>query len=365
VIQRVRYLFTGIVQGVGFRPFIYRLARRHDLAGWVRNHSAGVYAEVEGNSSHIADFIRDVAATPPPMAEVHVSQIWELPPQGEVGFQILRSEQSTVRTISVTPDIATCDDCLAELKNPADRRYRYPFINCTNCGPRLTIISDIPYDRDRTSMACFPLCSLCRQEFDDSANRRFHAQPNACPACGPVLRLLDGEGREITTGDPLEKTVTLLREGAIFAIKGLGGFHLAVDATNDCAVQTLRFRKHREEKPLAIMVRDINMARDYAHISGEEERLLVSPQRPIVLLRRREHYDLAPSIAPGMDTLGIMLPYTPLHHLLLADSLAAIVMTSGNATDEPICIANREAVNRLRGIADYFLVHNRDGDHRR
>ena len=361
VIQRVRYLFTGIVQGVGFRPFVYRLACRHDLAGWVQNHSAGVYAEIEGNPSHIADFIRDVTTMHPPMAEVHVAQTWELLPRGEDSFQILRSEQSPARKIYITPDIATCDDCLAEMKNITDRRYHYPFINCTNCGPRLTIINDIPYDRDRTSMACFPLCPLCQEEFDDPANRRFHAQPNACPTCGPVLRLLDKEGQEITTGgSSWEKAVKLLQEGAIFAIKGLGGFHLAVAATNDHAVQTLRFRKHREEKPLAIMVRDINAAKGYAHINEEEERLLVSPQRPIVLLRQREHNDLAPSIAPGMDTVGIMLPYTPLHHLLFEESLTALVLTSANRTDEPICITNREAIDRLRGIADYFLVHNRD-----
>ena len=361
VIQRIRYLFTGIVQGVGFRPFIYRLAHRYDLTGWVQNHSAGVYAEVEGRSDHIADFIRDVTATPPPMAEVHVARTWELPLRGDVGFQIIRSGQSRAKKIYITPDIATCDDCLAELKNPADRRYHYPFINCTNCGPRLTIINDVPYDRERTSMACFPLCPACREEFDNPADRRFHAQPNACPVCGPVLRLLDGEGREITTeNNPWQEAVKLLAEGAIFAIKGLGGFHLAVSAVNDEAVQNLRFRKHREEKPLAIMVRDINEARRCAHISEEEERLLTSPQRPIVLLRQREGHDLAPSIAPGMDTLGIMLPYTPLHHLLFEGNFAALVLTSANRTDEPICIANREAVDRLHDIADYFLVHDRD-----
>lgn len=361
VIQRIRYLFTGIVQGVGFRPFVYRMACRHDLVGWVKNHSAGVYAEVEGLSFHIADFIRDVTTIHPPMAEVHVAQTWELPPRGEAGFQILRSEQSPARKIYITPDIATCDDCLAEMKDVTNRRYRYPFINCTNCGPRLTIINDIPYDRERTSMACFPLCSLCQQEFDDPDDRRFHAQPNACPVCGPVLRLLNRQGQEIIIrGNPWEEAVKLLRDGAIFAVKGLGGFHLAVDATNDYAIRTMRLRKHREEKPLAIMVRDIDAAKGYAHISVEEERLLVSPQRPIVLLRRRENDDLAPSIAPGMDTLGIMLPYTPLHHLLFEGTLTALVLTSANKTDEPICIVNREAMDRLGGIADYFLVHNRD-----
>jgi hydrogenase maturation protein HypF len=362
VIQRIRYLFTGIVQGVGFRPFIYRLARRHVLVGWVRNDSAGVYAEVEGIPSHIADFICDVTKTSPPMAEVHVAQTWELPPRGEPGFAILGSERSPARKAAITPDIATCDNCLAEMKNVADRRHHYPFINCTNCGPRLTIIRDIPYDRQRTSMACFPLCPDCQQEFDDPANRRFHAQPNACPTCGPVLRLLDRQGQEITSGGaPWQEAVRLLQEGAIVAIKGLGGFHLAVAADNDHAVQTLRLRKHRPEKPLAVMLPDIEAARRYAHINTEEERLLVSPQRPIVLLRQRPGNDLAHSIAPGMDTVGIMLPYTPLHHLLFADGfLTALVLTSANRSDEPICLANREAIQRLHSIADYFLVHNRD-----
>ena len=362
VIERIRYLFTGIVQGVGFRPFIYRLARRHELAGWVRNHSVGVYAEVEGHPSHIADFICDVIEKPPPMAEVYVAGTWELSPQGETGFQILASDQSPAKKALITPDIATCDDCLAEMKNDADRRYRYPFINCTNCGPRLTIIRDIPYDREQTSMACFPLCPRCQEEFDDPTNRRFHAQPNACPSCGPILALLDRQGQEITTGGAAwQEAVKLLRQGAIFAIKGLGGFHLAVAADDDQAVQKLRARKRRPDKPLAVMARDIDAARRYAHISAEEERLLVSPQRPIVLLRQRRDHNLAASIAPGMDTLGIMLPYTPLHHLLFQDGLCvALVLTSANKTDEPICIANREAIERLSGIADYFLVHNRD-----
>ena len=361
VIRRSRYLFTGIVQGVGFRPFVYRLARRHRLAGWVRNDSAGVYAEVEGASADISNFIREVTTTPPPMAEVRVADTWQLSPQNEIGFQILSSEKSPAKKTYIAPDIATCDDCLAEMKNAADRRYQYPFINCTNCGPRLTIIRDVPYDRDRTSMACFPLCPLCQEEFEDPANRRFHAQPNACPACGPVLRLLDREGQEIVSDDnPWQEAVRLLREGAILAIKGLGGFHLAVAANNDHAVRTLRLRKHRPEKPLAIMVSDIKTARRYAQISDEEERLLASPQRPIVLLRQRQSHDLAPAIAPGMDTVGIMLPYTPLQHLLFTDGLTALVLTSANRTNEPICIANREAIDRLRDIADYFLVHNRD-----
>lgn len=359
VIRRTRYLFTGIVQGVGFRPFIYRTAREYGLTGWVQNRADGVWAEVEGTASALAAFKEDVISNPPPLAEVAISLAVDLLPTGEGGFQILESEGGEARKVHISPDIAVCDDCLAELFNPADRRHRYPFINCTNCGPRLTIINDIPYDRARTSMACFPMCPACRQEFEDPANRRFHAEPNACPACGPKLRLLDGDGQAIPTADPLRKAVAALKQGDIVAVKGLGGFHLAVDATNEEAVQKLRARKLREEKPFAIMVRDLAAAREITDISFEEERLLQTPQRPIVLLHKKDQAAIASSVAPGVDTFGVMLPYTPLHHLLLQE-FQALVMTSANKSDEPICIKNREAVERLQGIADFFLVHNRD-----
>ncbi len=359
VIRRTRYLFTGIVQGVGFRPFIYRTARKYGLAGWVQNRADGVWAEVEGRPEDVNAFLDDVIHRPPPLAEVAVGRFTDVLPKEEGDFRILESEGGTQRKVHISPDIAVCDDCLAELFNPADRRQRYPFINCTNCGPRLTIINDIPYDRARTSMACFPMCPVCRQEFDDPDNRRFHAEPNACPACGPRLQLLDKEGQSVTTDDPLRETGAALKRGEIMAIKGLGGFHLAVDAANEKAVQELRTRKLREEKPFAIMVRDLAAAKEIADISPEEETLLQTPQRPIVLLRKKDRTAIAPAVAPGVDTFGVMLPYTPLHHLLLQE-FQALVMTSANKSDEPICIGNREAVERLQGIADGYLVHNRD-----
>jgi hydrogenase maturation protein HypF len=360
VIRRIRYLFTGIVQGVGFRPFIYRTARKYDLAGWVQNRADGVYAELEGSDNHLTAFLDEVKTTPPPLAEVSLAQAVEMTPTGDREFRILESEGGAKRKVHIAPDIAVCDDCLAELFDPADRRHRYPFINCTNCGPRLTIINDIPYDRSRTSMACFPMCPVCQGEFDDPGNRRFHAEPNACPVCGPTLQLLDGEGRLIPDVDPLRETVNALKGGAIVAIKGLGGFHLAVDAASDDGVQRLRARKLREEKPFAVMVKNIATAKSLAQVSQEEERLLLTPQRPIVLLRKNDHSTLAASVAPGVDTFGIMLPYTPLHHLLMRKGFTALVMTSANKSDEPICITNREAVSRLQGIADFFLIHNRD-----
>jgi len=360
VTQRTRYLFAGIVQGVGFRPFIYRTARKYSLTGWVQNRADGVWAEVEGRPEDINAFLDEIIHRPPPLAEVAVGRFTDVPPKGETDFRILESEGGTQRKVHISPDIAVCDDCLAELFDPADRRHRYPFINCTNCGPRLTIINDIPYDRARTSMACFPMCAACQQEFDDPDNRRFHAEPNACPVCGPKLQLLDKQGQSIPSDDPLRETVAALKRGEIVAIKGLGGFHLAVDAANEEAVQELRTRKLREEKPFAIMVKDLAAAKRIAHVSPEEERLLMTPQRPIVLLRKKDETALAPAVAPGVDTYGIMLPYTPLHHLLMQEAFAAMVMTSANKSDEPICIRNREAVERLQGIADGFLVHNRD-----
>jgi hydrogenase maturation protein HypF len=281
---------------------------------------------------------------------------------GESDFRIVASEQEGKKEVLISPDIATCADCLRELKNPLDRRYRYPFINCTCCGPRLTIIRDVPYDRQNTSMACFVLCPRCHAEYEDPADRRFHAEPNACPVCGPMLWITDDEGRALQDppADIVEKAAELLRAGRILAIKGLGGFHLAVDATNEEAVRRLRSRKYREEKPLAIMVKDIDAASQIAKIGGAERELLLSPRRPIVLCRKRDGHLIAPSVAPGVPNQGIILPYTPLHHLLLEKNFAALVMTSANQVDEPICIANREALSRLKGIADFYLFHNRD-----
>lgn len=357
---RKRFFFEGMVQGVGFRPFLWRQAHAQGLTGFVRNRPDGVVAEVEGDAVSVEAFLAGVKANLPPLADVTRITETEVPATGEKGFSIAGSDADGPAEVLISPDIATCNACLAELFDPADRRYRYPFINCTDCGPRLTIINAIPYDRANTSMACFPMCPLCQKEYEDPANRRFHAEPNACPVCGPRLTLLDQDGRPLPEGDPVDKALDLLREGAILAIKGLGGFHLAVDARNEEAVGRLRSRKCREEKPLAVMVRDLEGAAELAGIDGTEKVLLTAPERPIVLLRRREGAPVARAVAPALTALGVMLPYTPLQHLLMAGDLPVLVMTSANRTDEPICTGNREALRRLARIADAFLVHDRD-----
>jgi hydrogenase maturation protein HypF len=356
--KRIRFLFSGIVQGVGFRPFIYRIATRHHLSGYVQNRTDGVMAEVEGNDSSIESFIKDVYSELPPLAQIVSLERSEIETTGESGFGIIASVASGETNVHITPDIATCSECLSELFDPSDRRHLYPFINCTNCGPRLTIIKDIPYDRENTSMACFELCPDCRREYENPSDRRFHAEPNACPVCGPRLRLLDEGGKEISC-EPIVKTAELIREGRIIAIKGIGGFHLCVDALNGSAVSRLRSRKYREEKPLAVMVKNIDSARTFARISDEEALLLDSPQKPIVLVEKTGS-PISDLVAPAQNRLGLMLPYSPLHHLLFAEGFDALVMTSANQTDEPICTSNREAIARLKGIADYFLIHNRD-----
>ncbi|HWR67722.1 MAG TPA: carbamoyltransferase HypF, partial [Desulfomonilia bacterium] len=360
MIRRVRFQFSGIVQGVGFRPFIYRTAVSGGLAGFVRNAMDGVTVEVEGPSPAVDRFLSEVKTRTPPLAEIYGIGSEEMPPSGEQEFRIIASATTGRPGVAISPDIATCDECLAELFDPRDRRHFYPFINCTNCGPRLTIIRDIPYDRRHTSMSVFPLCGLCSKEYEDPSDRRFHAEPNACPACGPRLQLLDGKGRADATGDPLGNALRRIRAGEVLAIKGIGGFHLCVDAGSDEALARLRGRKFREEKPLAVMVRDMAAAASLVCLSDEEARLLESPSRPIVLCQAREPSPVSALVAPGMGTLGIMLPYTPLHHLLLAHDFPALVMTSANQTDEPICIDNDEAVRRLSGIADAFLVHDRE-----
>jgi hydrogenase maturation protein HypF len=360
VIKRARYLFTGIVQGVGFRPFIYRLAVRLGLAGFVQNRPDGVLVEVQGPKSSIHSFFLSVNKELPPLASITGCESLEIAVTGDKEFKIILSENEGLRDVHIAPDSAVCSDCLKELFDPADRRFHYPFINCTNCGSRLTIINDIPYDRGHTSMACFDLCPNCRTEYENPADRRFHAEPNACPVCGPQLELRDSDGEIITCDDPVEKAIELIAAGHVLAIKGLGGFHLCVDATSDTAVKKLRLRKYREEKPLAIMVRDIEQARLIAEINDEEKALLSAVQRPIVLLKKRENAQVSILVAPSVPNLGIMLPYAPLHYLLLENKFLALVMTSANQVDEPICIGNREALARLKGIADYFLVHNRD-----
>ncbi|MBA4396141.1 MAG: carbamoyltransferase HypF [Syntrophus sp. (in: bacteria)] len=359
--RRIRCLFSGVVQGVGFRPHIYRVATKHRLGGYVCNTPEGVTLEVEGPAGRLAKFHTELTRRFPPASAVEGMSRTEVAALGETDFRIVASEQEGKKKVLISPDIATCADCVRELNDPEDRRYRYPFINCTNCGPRLTIIRDVPYDRPNTSMACFELCARCRAEYENPADRRFHAEPNACHICGPRLWLTDDEGHAIegSPSDPVEKAAELLRAGNILAVKGLGGFHLAVDASNEEAVRRLRSRKYREDKPLAIMVRDIEAASRIAKVGRAERELLLSPQRPIVLCRKSDDGVIAPSVAPGVPNQGIMLPYTPLHHLLL-ETWFALVMTSANQVDEPICIANREALSRLKGIAEFFLFHNRD-----
>ncbi len=358
--KRVRYLFSGIVQGVGFRPFVYRLAVKYNLSGFVQNRPEGVIAEVEGPRTVVDSFLADIRRELPSLANITHVECTSLEIRHDQDFKIIPSDAKGHADVHITPDAATCPDCLQELFDPANRRFRYPFINCTNCGPRLTIINAIPYDRTNTSMACFPLCPQCLVEYENPADRRFHAEPNACPVCGPRLTLLNAEGQLVETANPVKTAVDLLSSGHVLAIKGLGGFHLSVNAASDEAVKKLRSRKYREEKPLAIMVRDIDKAKQISSVSQEEETLLTSPQRPIVLLKKNQNGLMADSVAPKVPSLGIMLPYTPLHHLLLEDRFTALVMTSANQVDEPICTGNREALDRLQGIADYFLMHNRD-----
>ncbi|PKN70577.1 MAG: carbamoyltransferase HypF [Deltaproteobacteria bacterium HGW-Deltaproteobacteria-12] len=349
-----------MVQGVGFRPFVYRLAVKKGLTGFVQNRPEGVTAEVEGPPSVVDAFLDLVRQEMPPLAHITTVESTNLEIINDKTFKIISSNAQGHADVHITPDAATCPDCLSELFDPDNRRYRYPFINCTNCGPRLTIINALPYDRANTSMSCFDLCPQCLAEYENPSDRRFHAEPNACAVCGPRLTLLDGDGNAVESSDPVRTAVDLLLSGHIFAIKGLGGFHLAIDAGSDEAVQKLRLRKYREEKPLAIMVRDIDAVRQIARVTPDEEDLLASAQRPIVLLQKNENNLITGLIAPGVPNLGIMLPYTPLQHLLLEKHFSALVMTSANQVDEPICIGNREALSRLKGIADYFLVHNRD-----
>lgn len=419
-LRRLRVEVRGAVQGVGFRPFVYRLANDLNLAGWVLNDTVGVHIEVEGPGASLRRFLDRLPAERPPRAIIHALEHDWLAPAGLERFEIRHSDEHGAKTALILPDIATCPDCLAEVRDPANRRFRYPFTNCTNCGPRLTIIQALPYDRPNTTMRRFTLCPACRREYEDPRDRRFHAQPNACPECGPDLELwttdplgnslgpaTDGRWSVVAAhGAALSAAAEALREGQIVAVKGLGGFHLMVDARSPGAVARLRARKRREEKPFALMVRDVEEARRLCEVSPEEEALLASPEAPIVLLRRREavaaeaaartaenavdaygqasaeppfrltsssassaaknpaagaagHRAVAEDVAPGNPYLGVMLPYTPLHHLLLAEVDFPLVATSGNLTDEPICTDEREAVERLGPIADRFLVHDR------
>jgi hydrogenase maturation protein HypF len=352
---------AGIVQGVGFRPYIYRLATEAHLTGFITNTEAGVSIEVEGSPEAVALFLSRLPKEVPPLARITSVAVTDHPSDHDEGFRILPSRAGEERRVLISPDVAICADCLRELLDPADRRFRYPFINCTNCGPRYTIVRDVPYDRAKTSMAVFGMCPDCQREYDDPMDRRFHAQPNACWKCGPHVELWDHEGRRLECPDPIAQAVELLAAGEIVAIKGLGGFHLAADALNEAAVTRLRERKRRVEKPFAVMAADLDCATEFCELDDVSRSLLQTPAHPIVLVRKKTPQPIAASVAPFNRDLGIFLPYTPLHHLLFPEKrFPALVMTSGNISEEPIAIDNREALERLRGIADYFLVHDRE-----
>jgi hydrogenase maturation protein HypF len=367
--RRVRVRVEGTVQGVGFRPFVYRLANELGLCGHVRNDSHGVLVEAEGDGTAVERLLAELADSAPPLAVVERVAAEDLALVGDRGFHIVASDRGGEPDALVSPDTATCEACLAELFDPADRRYRYPFLNCTDCGPRLTIVTGVPYDRPLTTMARFEMCDACRREYEDPRDRRFHAQPNACPVCGPALTLVGGEG------DPLAAAAAALLDGRIVAVKGVGGYHLACRADDEAAVARLRARKHRDDKPFALMVRDVAAASALVALSDAERALLSGPERPIVIARRRAGHSaathaessrpatdaatVAPSVAPGRPDLGVMLAYSPLHHLLLADTGVALVMTSGNRSDEPIAYEDADALARLSDIADLFLIGER------
>jgi hydrogenase maturation protein HypF len=351
----------GVVQGVGFRPFVYRLATEERLAGFIGNDTGGVTIEIEGPAERLESFRRRLRAEAPPLSRIDSVISQSVGPKQEKEFHIVASESQGQVSTGIPADAATCSDCLRELLDPADRRYRYPFLNCTNCGPRFTITRRIPYDRPQTSMATFKMCAACQAEYDDPMNRRFHAQPNACPVCGPRVWLVATDGAEIASADPVKETIDRLISGQIVAIKGIGGFHLSVDATNEAAVMRLRERKHRYGKPLAVMVRDLDEAKALCELNEAEEAMLLTPARPIVLARARGDNGIAASVAPGIPWLGVFLPYAPLQHLLFADArVKALVMTSANLSEEPIAIDNDEALARLAKIADAFLLHDRE-----
>jgi hydrogenase maturation protein HypF len=370
-IRRRRLLVTGQVQGVGFRPFVYRLAREMRLTGWVVNDPGGVTIEVQGDAAAACGFAKRLQEGLPPLAHVHTCEVTDAAPMaGEAHFEIRPSVGGELTDAQVTVDTATCDDCLRELADPDDPRYGYPFINCTNCGPRYTIVHRIPYDRPNTTMAEFEMCPFCAGQYADPADRRFHAQPVACPACGPHVWLADGQGQPSDAEDAIATAAQMLEAGAIVAVKGLGGFHLACRADDERVVRRLRARKRRDAKPFALMVRDLAHARALCEIAPEAEALLAGPLRPIVLLPRHRRasggcaanrYDdgIAPSVAQGLDTLGLMLPYTPVHHLLFEHVARPLVMTSANYSHEPLVAGNDEAVAQLRGLADAMLLHDR------
>jgi len=358
-IEGRRILIRGTVQGVGMRPFVYRLARESGVAGRVKNDTRGVTVEAFAARRALDAFEARLRCEHPPAARIREVLAEAIPPEPAHGFAIVESEGSVERRVTIPPDLATCPACLAEVRDPADRRYRYPFTNCTDCGPRFTIACDIPYDRAATTMAPFRMCPECRREYEDPGDRRFHAEPNACPACGPRVWLAGADGAPRGSPDAIAEAGAALSRGQVVAVKGIGGFHLACDARSSAAVRRLRERKRREEKPLAVMVASLEAAAELGELSPEESALLASVERPIVLARRRGGSGLAPEVAPDSPLVGLLLPYAPLHHLLLEAAGGPLVMTSGNLSEEPIASENGEALRRLGGIADLFLLHDR------
>src|SRR5215470_11493331 len=361
---RVQILVRGVVQGVGFRPYIFSLARRRDLRGHVFNNASGVLIDVEGETSAVEQFINEIKFNPPPLSQIEsVERRDILALANHTEFRIAESESAGRKSVPITTDIGVCADCLRELFDPRDRRFRYPFINCVNCGPRFTIIEDVPYDRAKTTMREFTMCDACRAEYENPDDRRFHAEPTACAECGPRLYLTDEGGRELENGDSaIGHARGLLLNGKILAIKGVGGFHLACDATNAGAVQRLRQRKCREAKPFAMMAGSIELIEEHCSVSAFERDLLFSTRRPIALLARKPDSAISNwlrAVAPGLNSLGFMLPYAPLHYLLMENLGRPLVMTSGNVSDEPICYEDRDALERLNKIADYFLLNDR------
>ena len=358
--KRLKINIEGLVQGVGFRPFVYRTARKCGLQGFVLNSTAGVEVEVEGEDKSVDNFIDLIRKECPPLASITDITSVEMPVNNYSRFEIRKSSAKEARRTLISPDVSICDDCLRELFDESNRRYRYPFITCLNCGPRYTTIFDIPYDRESTTMNAFTMCPECRAEYENPNDRRFHSQTNACSKCGPRVFLADSSGKTIEENEPVKEAVELLKNGKILAVKGLGGFHLLCDAENDDAVRSLRERKHREEKPFAVLSGTVEDISGFAFVSDKERKLLESREKPIVLLGKREKNNISKYTAPNNNYFGILLPYTPLHCLIMRDNFRPLVDTSGNISDEPISIDNEDALKKLSGIADYFLLHDRD-----
>lgn len=359
--KRIFIKVEGIVQGVGFRPFVYNLAKSKNLCGWVNNNSEGVYIDIEGNERNLDSFISELKTNPPPLSKIKNIIIEEKSLCSFISFDIKESVKDDSKITLISPDIATCNDCINDISDPNNRRYRYPFTNCTNCGPRFSIIKSIPYDRDKTTMSKFPMCNECSYEYTDPSNRRFHAQPNACFECGPKLFICDNLGNNISINiDKLLWVQNSLKEGKIFAIKGLSGFHLVCDAKNTDTINLLRKRKNRPHKPFAVMAKNIETVRTYCKLNAKEEEILTGIKKPILLLNRNDSYNLPDNLAPNQKTLGVMLPYTPLHKMLLSDDVDILVMTSANIHGHPLEYTNEHALKNLSSLVDYFVFHNRD-----